>query len=452
MSVSTETYSQDLHNLFCYYARLFTINEIFMSHGLTLLSRYVNLPESTYQRIVFREPLHVVHMSNCRNIVYLKLWHDEQEAAEGNSLTTLQVPPGTKLYVGQTENPRTRESSLQPYLRELGLPKVHICIGHNLTIYQRDALETATIAWCMFLHGLALLNRSPFGNRFYTSVQTNVSVDMITEEHYTSVGSFHHWRLTMIIGTAPSRTVFESFMYQDRHLTEQEPFIDWNAFLPWGGLARFRVLIGQTDPPPFTNHWPGEPCNLIDDWLRGKDLAELEGADMELKRRMAEAHRFLGVMLGARPTRLTPGQQVEKYLTTCCGNLTFSNLQGDNKIAFLWLPDPAVCRYIQLNHHYVLEQLFVCASQSIAAIELKLYSMGVTTSSAGILSNQVNELRDWWIGHPYSKVLRCLSDNLSTIMASYHVDVNIPTVSTTIFGNDTSIEKELLNAIAKLSC
>jgi hypothetical protein len=228
--------------------------------------------------------------------------------------------------------------------------------------------------------------------------------------------------------------VFESFVYQNQHLTEQVPFIDWNGFLSWGGLARFRILIGQAEPPPFIDHWPGEECDLIDDWLRGKDLEQLEEADLELKRRMSTARKFLGIMLGARPTRLTPGQQVERYLTTSCGTLTFSNLQGDNKVAFLWLPDPAVCKYIQLKHQYVLEQLFVCATQAIAAIESKLFSIGVTASSGGILSNQVKELRNWWIGHPYSKVLRCLSDNLSTIMASYHISVDIPPVSTTIFG------------------
>ncbi|KAM3578798.1 hypothetical protein VKS41_008816 [Umbelopsis sp. WA50703] len=452
MSVSTETYNQDLHNLFRYYARLFTINEIFMSHGLTLLSRYVNLRESTYQRIVFREPLHVVHMSNCRNIVYLKLWHDEQEAAEGNSLTTLQVPPGTKLYVGQTENPRTRESSLQPYLLELGAPNSHICIGHGLSTYHRDALETATIAWCMFLHGLALLNRSPFSNHYYRNVNTEISIDGITEEHYTSVGAFHNWRLTIVIGTAPSRTVFESFLYQNHHVTEQVPFVDWDEFLSQGGLARFRVLIGQLDPPPFADHWPDEECDLIDDWLRGKRVTDIEEADRTLKSKMATSRRFLGVMLGARPTRLTPGQQVERYLSSTCGRLTFSNLVADYKVAFLWLPHPAVSRYIQRKDQYVLEQLFICSSQAIAGIELKLFSIGVTASSEGITSSQAEELQDWWVIHPVSKVLRCLSDNLASIMASYHVDVNIPTVSTTIFGNDTSIEKELLNAIAKLSC
>ncbi|KAJ2957678.1 hypothetical protein NQZ79_g6674 [Umbelopsis isabellina] len=448
-STGSSNHNQAIESLFRYYARLFTINETFMSHGLTLLSRRINLEESTFERIVFRQPLHVVHMSNCRNIVYLKIWHDVNQAVEGNSLTTLQVPLGAKMYAGQTENPRTRDSNLQPYLRELGLPQIHICIGHNLNVYQRDALETATIAWCMFLHGLALLNRSPFGNHFYRNVQANVAVDMITEEHYTSVGAFHHWRLAIIIGTAPSRTVFESFVYQNQHLTEQVPFIDWTVFLSWGGLSRFRVLIGQTNPPPFIDHWPGEECVLIDDWLRGKNLEQIEEADVALKRRMGAARKFLGVMLGARPTRLTPGQQVEKYLTTTCGTLTFSNLQGDYKVVFLWLPHPAVYRYIQLKHYYVLEQLYICASQAIATIELKLFSMGVTASSAGILSNQVEELRDWWIDHPYSKVLRCLSDNISTIMASYHISVDIPPVSTNIL-NQTSVDTETAGLLSLL--
>ncbi|KAG2177030.1 hypothetical protein INT43_007684 [Umbelopsis isabellina] len=449
MSSSTESYNQDLQSLFRYYARLFSIDETFMSHGLTLLSRYVDLRNSTYQRIVFQETSHVVHMASCRNIVYLKLWHDQQELSEGNS-RTLQVPFGTKLYVGQTANPRARETSLQPYILELGVPRYHICLGHGLSIYHRDALETAAIAWCMFLHGLALLNRSPFSNHFYRNVSTVTPLESLTEADYVSAGSFHNWRLSIIVGTAPSCTVFESFVYQGRRLMEPTPFMDWEEFISWGGLARFRVLIGQVNPPPFIDHWPGETCDLIDDWLRGKDLAQLEQADLGLKRRMVEAHRYLGVMLGARPTRLTSGQQVEKYLTTSCGTLTFSNLQGNNKVAFLWLPHPAVFRYIKLKHQYVLDQLFVCASQAISAIELKLVSVGVSTSSGGILINQAQELRDWWIVHPYSKVLRSLSDNLSTIMASYHIDVDIPPLSTAIF-DQASVDTETARLLTQLT-
>jgi hypothetical protein len=243
LATATATVTQALLPVFLSYAAYHAINPTFMIHGLTLLARFLDLRRSHHGSLSFLMPeTHLIDLGSCVNVVYLKLWGTQISVQTGNTLI-VNTGLNTRAYVGQTANPRARESSLQAYLRELGQPMLHICVGHGLVQYHKDTLECALIAWSIYAFGLAVLNRSPYANNFYLHVQAGSNLDNMLPEDYTFRRSNHRLVRTIFIGTAPPATIAQAAAYLQR-----EPgvtLMNWNRFPIHSGLTRLRVQIDQ---------------------------------------------------------------------------------------------------------------------------------------------------------------------------------------------------------------
>jgi hypothetical protein len=132
---------------FLAYARAFIIDRKFMLDGLTLLSRVIDLPTSTRDRIDFQNILtpspHAIKQ-DCRDLVYLKVWDQSGQTEFDQERQTLSSQTTTKFYSGQTVNFQTRERNRQAYVLDLGPLSMDICINHRIeSQYHRDALEVA---------------------------------------------------------------------------------------------------------------------------------------------------------------------------------------------------------------------------------------------------------------------------------------------------------------------
>jgi hypothetical protein len=104
---------------FLAYALAFIIDRKFMLDGLTLLSRVIDLPTSTRDRIVFQNILtpspHAIEQ-DCRDLVYLKIWDQPGRTEFDQERQTLSTQTTTKVYFGQTVNFQTKERNRQGYI------------------------------------------------------------------------------------------------------------------------------------------------------------------------------------------------------------------------------------------------------------------------------------------------------------------------------------------------
>ncbi|KAI9284651.1 hypothetical protein BC943DRAFT_352868 [Umbelopsis sp. AD052] len=417
------------------YANWFALNSTFINHGFQLLSRYLNLDTSNNVHLHFLpDASHRMDMPNCVNLVYIKIWCDDLVASA--SPLTMALPQGTRVYIGQTANPRAREYSLQPYISTLGPPAIHLCVAHDLSQYHRDALECALIAWFTLFLGMGVLNKSPYGNYFYRGVNPNITVDEISPSDYRAVASFHNWRLTIVVGTAPPASVALAAAYQDRR--ERQPLMNWDAFRS-NGLGMLRTNLDQDPLPPFIDHYPDVVCQDIDDWYPDFDQETVNNADRNLKQSMMEHSKPIALMLGARPTRLVDGSQRNNFVIDRCGQLNFSRLRSDRFIAMLWMPHPCYFRHFRLKDRMCGVELYTLASKAIYAIEEKVLSLRDRPNDEpvefGFTNMEVEVLQSWWDSHPLCGKIKQLRLKIALIPTSYQAAWTgiLPVVHTGLF-------------------
>lgn len=152
---------------FISYASTFFIDQKFMQDGLILLARIIDLDRSSRNRVLFHnfpvEPPHLVDYDNCRSLVYLRVWDQDDDSTFDRNMLTLTLGPRARLYAGQTNNMRTRLSSDQRYVAAMGRPTYLLCFQHGFNNpYQKDALEVALIAYSFITLGLNVINKSPY--------------------------------------------------------------------------------------------------------------------------------------------------------------------------------------------------------------------------------------------------------------------------------------------------
>lgn len=418
------------------YANWFAINSTFINHGFQLLGRYLNLDTSNSVHLHFLpDASHRIDMADCVNLVYIKLWCDDLVATA--SSLTMELPEGTRVYIGQTANPRAREHSLQPYISAFGPPAIHLCIAHNLSQYHRDALECALIAWFTLFLGMGVLNRSPYGNYVYRVVNSSTTVDDISESDYRAAASFHNWRLTIVVGSAPPASVALTAAYQARR--ERHPLMNWDAFRNTG-LGILRSNLDQDPLPPFINHYPDEISQDIDDWYPDLDQERVNNADRNLKQSMREHAKPIALMLGARPTRLVDGSQRNNFVLDRCGQLNFSRLRSERFIAMLWMPDPSYFRHFRLKDRMCGVEMFALASKLIHALEEKVLSIRDEENDEqvgfGFSNVEVEVLQSWWDSHPLFNKIKQLRFKIALIPTSYQAawTGTLPIVYTGLFG------------------
>ena len=280
-------------------------------------------------------------------------------------------------------------------------------------------------------------NRSPYGNYFYRGVNPNATVDDILPSDYRAVGSFHNWRLTIVVGTAPPAGVALTAAYQDRR--ERHPLMNWDAF-PNTGLGILRSNLDQYPLPPFINHYPDEISQDIDDWYPDYDQEKVNNADRNLKQSMREHSKPIALMLGARPTRLVDGSQRNNFVIDRCGQLNFSRLRSDRFIAMLWMPDPSYIRHFRPKDRMCCVELYTLASKAIYALEEKVLSLRDSRTDEpvdfGFTNLEVEVLQLWWDSHPLCDKIKQLRLKIALIPTSYQAawTGTLPVVYTGLFG------------------
>ncbi|KAI8579778.1 hypothetical protein K450DRAFT_280490 [Umbelopsis ramanniana AG] len=425
----------NIQNYLQAYATWFAMNPIFINHGFQLLRRHLNLDTSNNVHLHFlSDASHQIDMRNCVDLVYIKIWCNDL-VPTANPLT-MDLPEGARVYIGQTANPRAREHALQPYISAFGVPTLHLCVAHNLSQYHRDALECAIIAWFTLFLGLAVLNKSPYGNYIYREVNPNATVDEILPSDYRAVHSFSNWRLTIVVGTAPPAGVALAAAYRDR--MERHPLMNWDAF-PNTGLGMLRFNLVQYALPPFINHYPDDVSRGIDDWYPHFDQEKVNNADRNLKQSMREHSRPIALMLGARPTRLVDGSLRNNFMSDRCGRLNFSRLNSGRFIAMLWMPDPSHYRHFRLQDKMFGVELYTLASKAIYTLEEKFLSgrdgRADEQDDFGFTSLEVEMLQFWWDSHPLCAKIRQLCLKVALIPTSYKTawTGTLPVVNTGLF-------------------
>ncbi|CAO3671743.1 unnamed protein product [Umbelopsis ramanniana] len=426
------------HNIQTYfqaYANWFAMNSTFINHGFQLLSRYLNLDTSNNLYLHFlQDASHRIDMTNCVDLVYIKLWCDDLVVSA--SPMTMELPEGTRVYIGQTGNPRNREHALQSYIAAFGPPAIHLCVAHNLSEYHRDALECALIAWFTLYLGMGVLNKSPYGNHFYREVNLNATVDEISPSDYRAVGSFHNWRLTIVVGSAPPVSIASTAAYQSRR--ERHPLMNWDAFRNTG-LGMLRQNLDQIPLPPFINQYPDEISQDIDDWHPRVNQEQVNTADSNLKQSMREYSKPIALMLGARPTRLVAGSIRNNFVKDRCGQLTFSRLGSGRSIAMLWMPDPSYFRHHRPNDRMCGVELYTLAGKAIYALEAKVLSLRDGQNDEpvdfGFTNVEVEVLQLWWDSHPLCNKIKRLLLKVALIPTSYQAGWTgtLPVVHTGLF-------------------
>ncbi|KAJ2964728.1 hypothetical protein NQZ79_g254 [Umbelopsis isabellina] len=335
----------------------------------------------------------------CQNLVYLKIW--DQEAEYEDEDYSLAVSRNARLYTGQTQNWRTRERSLQPYLRILQQPNFQFCIGHSLTNpYHRDALEVATIAWIFYVFGLMQINRSPYAIHWYTQISEDIDVDNITADHYRAQLGWTAWRYALLVGTAPPQNIIDNPRYLPFVSQNPDALMDLREFRPLdnGGLVRFLDLIGTEGWPRFLDHYPAMVCERMSTWGPRVSIQDIERADVSLVRRLETHQVSLAVMLGQRPTRLTADTAANQYMINVCGKLTAKNLPNGRCVLLLWVVHPSIDPRISWNKQTYLA-LMQMVPLTVNVIEKILHQMGIKFQEgqeAGLSEDQAHKVINWY--------------------------------------------------------
>src|ERR1700709_1896644 len=110
---------------FISYTRMFLLDTKFMLDGLLLLSRVIDFSRSSRERMIFHQDfVNAPHRmrENCRNLIYLKVWDEENQTEFDELEYTLTLAPSTRLYAGQTQNFAVRDRNRQGYVTAMNVP------------------------------------------------------------------------------------------------------------------------------------------------------------------------------------------------------------------------------------------------------------------------------------------------------------------------------------------
>jgi hypothetical protein len=316
------------------------------------------------------------------------------------------------MYAGQTDDFRVRERSRQDYVTAMGVPAFNICFKHSLdNEYHRDALEVALMAYNFLIFGLSQINRSPYGNNWYTNVQLDIEVDDINASHYSRRLGWTAWRYALLVGTAPPQRIaldptYHDFLNGSRSLN---PLMDFARFpaRQGGGLDMFLRLLGMDDQPGFINHYPHNICDRMNDWSPNLSNQQIETADHQFRSSLQAYGTHLAVMLGHRPTRLAAQGGPQNYFARLCGRLTATNLENGNVVLLLWTPHPSIANRVTWNTRTIDRILsLVPIIVSVSVIGKHLNSMEIehqSSSATGLTAPHAQAIIAWYKQSPIGK-------------------------------------------------
>jgi hypothetical protein len=182
----------------------YSIPQVMLDQGFTMLERVVDLQRSNSSRLVLLEnnASHVImDEQRCHNMVYVLIkWLGSVHDNNGERIIYLEN--STLLYAGQTANFRQREAARRHSTMENS--QLKICLGHSLTKYQMDCFEATLIVFLFVQYCMRTQNRTVYPTLIYRNISSSTSID-VPATHPSPTSGVNTWglvRRAIIIGTA----------------------------------------------------------------------------------------------------------------------------------------------------------------------------------------------------------------------------------------------------------
>jgi hypothetical protein len=368
-----------------------------LQHGLSLLETVVNIYQSNEDRLVLVEEgsWHIIGSGhNCHNMCYLLVKHLQSvsNSRDDFNQTTYRF---TRLYGGQTVNFPQREFHRRGHV--MYKSNIKICIGHDLTQYQMDCLETTSIAFLLLTYGMRTTNRTVFSKFVYRDIPVGVEINDQSshpDPGEYGVSTIGLMRRALVIGTCPPAWLLNSPEYT-RNLNEWVTAVNSgrvvsNPVLNIDTLAErsdnIRALghhLRSDDDylPEFIDHHPTllsgnflysnsyrlyhyivanidqNPGNF-DDQFKELQPTTLVDADRRVQRSISTLRKDVIIMLGARPTLLFAKQQRRNFFALVCPFVDLYWLSKDRCGFVLWWPHFGLRGHTNKRCIQLLEQIW----------------------------------------------------------------------------------------------
>jgi hypothetical protein len=354
-----------------------------MDHGFQLLQTVINIQESSERRLVLEtETYHLINNDHrCGNMCYLLIKH-LQTAPSSSNVSIQPVYSFTRLYGGQTINFRQRESSRRGHT--MYNSDIKLCLGHDLSQYQMDCLETTSIAFLLVTYGMRTTNRTVYSKYIYRTIPLNVDIsDRTTHPSSEQFGlnTYNLVKRSMIVGTSPPQTVLTNPAYVEvvrrwyQEINEGReavhPLLDWNEAAIASQNVRSLTEQFQSEDdflPPFINHHPGLVSETYQDQFPRLTPTELLAADKQVQASITLLRADVIIMLGARPTLLFAKEQSTRFFASVCPFVDLFWLDRNRCGFTLWWPDHGIRRYTTIACKHVLEQIWRIMSHRLLFI------------------------------------------------------------------------------------
>ncbi|KAJ2960807.1 hypothetical protein NQZ79_g3818 [Umbelopsis isabellina] len=419
-----------IEKLILYY-QLFRFPESMFQHGLTLLQDVVDINASTPTRLCFKvnATIHTLEQPyECRNVVYLLAKGAKIAPATPDAGLNIEIEHGTKLYCGQTQDFKSRESGRRGSMSN---SSIRLCLYHGCSHYQMDVDESIMIGFLFANSPHQVENKSPYPVNIYMDVP--VSLDPREgAQHVNLVGrnSYRWLQRIAIIATAPPETSHEESVIA-AEVSQTLPLVNW-APNPCPPMFRFLLeLFVNSDTglfphlPLFVNHYPefiSQPHNTLSATLAEADII---ARDSLVRKTIMHWRADILIMLGARPSLLSPLAvfQKEAFLVRLVAVLDFTPLTRDNYALMLWWPDPGSMRYLHYTAKSLLRQAYNLLSLLLRLLLCKLDQE--YPDKCGFTIMEVRHLQLWYHNLPLTQQLQSILERLAPIFNNLKAPISM---------------------------
>ncbi|KAH8549075.1 hypothetical protein BGW37DRAFT_530684 [Umbelopsis sp. PMI_123] len=303
-----------------------------LDHGYTLLQTVIDVNSSNEGNLMLmtESPWHAINNDHyCRNMCYLLVKH-LQDLSGSNDASNHVIYRHSRLYGGQTINFRNRESARASHI--MSESNIKLCLGHDLSQYQMDCLETTMIAFLLLTFGMRTTNKTVYSKYIYRRLPAGVEIDdrdSHPNPQQYGTNTYGLMRRALVIGTCPPQTTLTSPNYV-QNIREWLGHVNNgrrvpNPLLNWDSASRdshnIRALKDQLQSdddylPPFINHHPTLVSGNLREQYYNLESTQLLEADRRVQMSISVLQKDVIIMLGARPTLLFAKQQRKHFFAS----------------------------------------------------------------------------------------------------------------------------------------
>ncbi|KAG2183685.1 hypothetical protein INT43_006693 [Umbelopsis isabellina] len=378
-----------------------------MDLGVTLLETAIifqrNVPNTLTLRLDGNS--HIIGPNDrCEHAVYLLIKDIGNEQIHLSH--PFHISDAVRLYGGQTNNFRTREGARRHH--PMANSNVKLCLGHNLTAFQKDCLELALIGYLLLHFGLKVTNKCIYPMHTYPGIIADVDIFDV-ESHArleaNRISTYGLMRRVLVLGTSPPQRLLSNAAYsrnlrawQAQLRNGQQRLV--NPLLDWAQETEdsqsIRELRGwleseDGDLPSFINHYPETPSDNYRGLSRSLGTQDVLQADRQARASIQHLHKDVIIMLGSRPTRMYPRTLHHGYFfAQVCAQVDIHWLSSERCGIVLWWPDHGLRRHSHGAAMRLLEQVWVLLAHKLHLI---IYLMHLASpSQIGVTGEQAQEI------------------------------------------------------------